>query len=385
MMQRVPSRRDPAGASSDLRVLVINFTLDRQSPVLAWQASVAVELSRRVASVHVITEWLGDFEAGERLTFDAIPHRPFGVPRRLGSLWLMLPRVVAAIERFRPDACFVHMAHQWCYRIGPYLRARGVPVLLWYAHGSVPWHLNLATTFASRVVTSTPEGFRIDTPKKRVIGQAIDTGLFVIPPDRAPRRELVTVGRVSRRKRVMLLVEMMSAIVRRPGLASARLVIVGPKLTADDHAYRAELDARITELGLSGNVAFTGPMAQAETALLYRTAALHLNVSETGSMDKTVMEALACGCPVLTSNEAFFSELADWPQMLMRDPTSEGLAERVAAVLDGASAQNASAQNAERLRNIVRGRHDLDGYADRIVAELEALVQEGRGGRVTAS
>lgn len=363
----------PTPARRRLRVLVINFTLDRQSPVLAWQASVVVKLAERVDSVHVFTEWLGDFDAPEGVTLDAMPHRPLGVPRRLGAAWLMVPRIVAAVRRFRPDVCFVHMAHQWCYRIGPYLRARGIPVLLWYAHGSVSWHLRLATTFASRIVTSTREGFRIETPKKRIIGQAIDTDLFVIPSDRSPRREIVTVGRVSRRKRVMLLIEMMAHVVRQPGLNRARLVIVGPELTADDRAYRSELDARIIALGLQERVVFAGAMAQADTARLYRTAALHINVSETGSMDKTVMEALACGCPVLTSNEAFLEVLAEWPQMLVREPTPESLSQKVAALLDPRDPPDP-----QRLRGIVSGRHDLEGYADRIVAELEALVRASR-------
>jgi glycosyltransferase involved in cell wall biosynthesis len=364
----------PVGTRSDLRVLVINFTLDRQSPVLAWQAGVVAELAKRVQRVHVFTEWLGDFEAPEGVTLDAMPHRPLGVPRRLGAAWLMLPRIMSAVRRFRPDVCFVHMAHKWCYRIGPYLRARGIPVLLWYAHGSVPCHLHLASACASRIVTSTPEGFRIATHKKRVIGQAIDTGLFVIPPDPTPRSEIVTVGRVSRRKRVTLLIEMMSHLVRQPGFADSRLVVVGPELTADDKAYRVEVDAMIAGLGLQDRVALPGPMAQADTARLYRSAALHVNVSATGSMDKTVMEALACGCPVLTSNEAFFDELASWPQMLIRDPTAEALAQRVASLLEPMDRLDPSA-----LRNIVVGRHDLDGYADRIVVELEALLRESRG------
>ena len=180
-----------------LRVLMLTFTLDRNSPVLAWQAAVASALARRVDTVHVFTEWLGAFEAPPRLTFEAMPHRPFGIPRRLGAAWLMLPRLARTIERFRPDVCFVHMTHEWCYRIGPYLRVRGVPVLLWYAHGSVPWTLHLSTKFASRIVTSTPEGFRLESPKKRVIGQAIDTALFDIPLDVCRTKEIVTVGRVS--------------------------------------------------------------------------------------------------------------------------------------------------------------------------------------------
>jgi len=333
-------------------------------------------LSQRVEAIHVFTEWLGDFEVPDRVSLTAMPHRPLGVPRTLGAAWLMLPSLIASIERFRPDACFVHMAHEWCYRIGPYLKVRGIPLLLWYAHGSVPWRLQLSTRIASRIVTSTPEGFRIATPKKRVIGQAIDTGLFVIPSDRRIQPEIVTVGRVSRRKRTMLLVEAMALLVGRPGLCGARLVIAGPQLTLDDDVYRREIDARIEELGLDRNVQVTGPMQQPETARLYRTAALHVNVSATGSMDKTVMEALACGCPVLTSNEAFATDLVSFPEMLLSDPTPAALADRIAAWLGGEHGIEP-----QRLRDLVIGRHDLEGYTRKIVCELEDLVRERRGPR----
>ena len=317
-MRESPAATEPINGNESseprrvaLRMLMLTFSLDRNSPVLAWQAAVASALAKRVDNVHVFTEWRAAFEAPPRLTFETMPHRPFGIPRRLGAAWLMLPRLVRTIERFRPDVRFVHMTHEWCYRIGPYLRVRGVPVLLWYAHGSVPWTLHLSTKFASRIVTSTPEGFRLESPKKRVIGQAIDTALFDIPLDVCRTKEIVTVGRVSRRKNVALLVEAVADVVRRPGLEDARLKIVGPQLTADDNAYRREIEELIIKLHLGSRVQVAGAMLQKDTADLYRTAALHVNVSGTGSMDKTVMEALACGCPVLTSNEAFFETSRD--------------------------------------------------------------------------
>ncbi|MDX2157467.1 MAG: glycosyltransferase family 4 protein [Hyphomicrobiaceae bacterium] len=352
-------------------MLLINFAMDRSSPVLPWQAAVADALVERAAAVHVVTEWLGDYVAPSRLTLDAIPRRPLGVPRRVGGLWLAVPRVVRAIERFRPNVCFVHMAHEWCYRIGPYLRARGIPILLWYAHGAVPWKLHVSAQIATRIVTSTPEGFRIQSPKKRVIGQAIDTALFDVPADRRPAREIVTVGRISRRKNLALLIEAMAKLVNRPELVATRLRIVGPELTADDRVYRAELDTLVARRGLEGMVGIEGPMTQPETAALYSTAALHVNVSGTGSMDKTVMEALSAGCPVVTSNVAFVETLAEFPEMLIEAPSPESLAERMAAWLDGRFAAEPGS-----LRAIVKGRHDLEGYANRIVVELQSLVDE---------
>ena len=356
-----------------LRVLVINFTLDEASPVLAWQPAVARAIARRVAAVHVFTESGGRFTPPGNLTFDVVPRWPYGVPRRLGSLALMVPRLRRIVRRFRPDACFIHMAHEWCTRIGPHLAREGVPILLWYAHGHVPASLHRAVRHATRIVTSTPEGFRIDTPKREIIGQAIDTETFVIPPDRRPKAEIVTVGRVSARKRTDLLVEAMAALVRRPGHEATRLIVVGPALTEDDRAYVERLKSRIAALGLSGNVDIRGAMEQRETARLYRTAALHVNVSDTGSMDKTVMEALACGCPVLTSNPAFRETLAAHPEMLIAEPTPERLAERMAALLAAPPA------SPETLRALVAGKHDLGGYADKIVARLAELAAARRG------
>jgi glycosyltransferase involved in cell wall biosynthesis len=371
-----PSQRSKAA----LRVLIINFTLDERSPVLAWQASVAREIAERVQEVHVFTEWLGEFAPPPNLTFDAMPHRPFGVPRRLGASWLMLPRLMGITRRFRPDVCFVHMAHEWCYRIAPYLRARGIPVLLWYAHGSVPWKLYLSNFGASRIVTSTPEGFRIETVKRRIIGQAIDTVMFNPDGARAHRVEVVSVGRVSRRKRTMLLVEAMAHVIKRPELAAARLILVGPTLTPDDARYEQELAARAAQLGLQENVELRGPMSQAETAALYETATLHVNVSDTGSMDKTVLEALACGCPVVTSNVAFFDLLKPVPAMLIAEPTPEALADRICEWLSGRHVI-AAATAAE----FVRGRNDLGGWTDRIVMELQDLVVGSRRQMETAT
>lgn len=360
-------RDDIAGSKLPLRVLVINFTLDEASPVLAWQPAVAKALAARVAAVHVFTESSGRFSAPGNLTFDVVPRWPYGVPRRLGALWLMVPRLKGIVRRFRPDVCFIHMAHEWCYRIGPFLERQGVPVLLWYAHGSVPPSLHRAVRHATRIVTSTPEGFRIDTPKREVIGQAIDTGMFVIPPDRSPAAEIVTVGRVSARKRVDLLIEAMAHLTRLPGHGETRLIVVGPVLTEADRAYVKGLEARVAELGLADCVTFAGPMEQQGTARLYKAASLHVNVSDTGSMDKTVMEALACGCPVLTSNPAFRATLAAIPAMWIEAPTPESLAGRMATLLTHPPAA------AEALRALVAGRHDLEGYADKIAATLMAL------------
>jgi glycosyltransferase involved in cell wall biosynthesis len=197
-----------------------------------------------------------------------------------------------ASERF--DAVFVHMSADWAYRLAPCWRQFGLPVLLWYAHGTVTNRLRKAHEQAACVVTSTPEGFRIPSSKVRVIGQGIDTDLFTPPASRPDNATIVAVGRVSRRKSVDLMLDTLAWLKANAPQYPFNLRIIGPTLTRDDSAYAVELADTVERRDLA--VTFEGPRAMGELPAVYGSAFLHLNLSQTGSMDKTILESLACGC-----------------------------------------------------------------------------------------
>ena len=198
-----------------MKLLVINFAMDLDDPVLAWQARVVDGLARHVESVLVLTERIGRIAPPPNVAVRRALGRPWGVPNRLGGVWLALPTVLALCMRQPFDAVFVHMAHAWIYRLGPIFRLFGIPVLLWYAHGSTSWRLRVAHRLASRVVTSTPEGFRLPSRKLSVIGQAIDTHLFRPSGSGAWGDEILYVGRIAPRKRIDRLVDAMAAVARQ--------------------------------------------------------------------------------------------------------------------------------------------------------------------------
>ena len=348
-----------------MRVLVVNFALDDDSPVLAHQSAFVRELAVRVEKVHVVTEWLGRFDRHPaNVEMTAIPRRPFGVPRRFGSLWFALPRVVSAVRDFRPDVCFVHMAHKWCYRLGPELKRRGFPLMLWYSHKQVSLGLRIATAFADRVVTATPEGFRLVSEKVEPIGHGIDVGHFSLGAASRQQGEIISVGRISPIKRLHLILEAIALLVRAN--ENVRLRLIGPELTAADKRYRGDLESLAERLGIRERVEFTGPRSKGDIANAYRAAALHINVSNTGGLDKSVIEALACGCPVLTSSAALFDTVRLYPEMAIVDPTPAELANRIDALL-------ATDLAPESLRSLVVGHHDLGSHVAKIVVRLEAL------------
>jgi glycosyltransferase involved in cell wall biosynthesis len=260
------------------------------------------------------------------------------------------------------------MAHEWAYRLQPALRAARVPVLLWYAHGSVTWRLRLAHRCVDRVVTSSPEGFRLPSAKRAVIGQAIDTRLFDVPAGRHDRHDVLYVGRLSPRKRVERLVEGLAALRATAPTVPVRLRLAGPPLGAEGDRYVESLRALAGRLGVADAVEIVGFVPPADVPALYRTAFLHANVSHTGSMDKTVLEALACGCPVVTSNVAFRELLAGRPDAFLgRDDPDD-----VARAMLRHYERRHEVRPAE-WRALVVGRHDLDGFMRALMRELEAL------------
>lgn len=353
-----------------MRLLFIAFELDEDSAVLAWQGRVANALAAHCEQVVAVAEKVGRYEPADNVEVHALPGRPWGIPRKLGSAVLLNPWFYRLCRRRRIDACFIHMAAPWAYRLAPAFRLLDLPTLVWYAHGSVNRALRWVHRCADRIVTSTPEGFRLPSNKCHVIGQGIDTKLFVLTrPAGMQNHTLVYSGRLSSRKRIELLIETL-ALLRGEHALPITLRLIGGVITSADQAYLAELKADVQRRQLGPYVRFDGHIPMSTMPAVYNDAFLHINVSQTNSMDKTVLESLACGCPVLTSNEAFPGLLNDagYPQFILADDSPPAIAQRVAELY-----RTQDQYAPEAMRALIVGHHDLDSYAGKIITQLGAI------------
>jgi len=227
----------------------------------------------------------------------------------------------------------------------------------------------LALKAAHAAVTSTPESLRLTSPKISVIGHGINTDTFTISAERTPLKEIIYIGRISQRKRIL---EVIAAFDRLRAIEPAsnwQLKLYGPTLTADDSAYLTQCTEDVRQRGLQDSVHFNGPIQHEQMPALYKTAAIHLSLSDTGSMDKTVLEALACGCPVLTSNPAFQTLLSNTPGQYTTTDTPEQIARGIIDVL-------AHNYPPHELRKLVTDNHSLPHCIERITAILTDLINK---------
>ena len=91
-----------------------------------------------------------------------------------------------------------------------------------------------------------------------------------------------------------------------------------------DAGYAAELHALAAELGIEDDVVWVGGVPHHETLPFYRAAAAFVYPSHNETFGLPILEAMACGCPVVTSDRSAMPETAGGAALLAdpEDPAS---------------------------------------------------------------
>lgn len=177
----------------------------------------------------------------------------------------------------------------------------------------------------------------VDPAKLKLIYEAVDHDLFR-PGDAGQARAHIT--RYGVTKPFVLFVSSLWRYKNAEGLLKAwalartdlpgrQLVLVG----AGEEKYTAELVALASTLGIAGDVVFTGKLPLTETVSFYRAADVFVYPSLNETFGLPILEAMACGCPVVTSDTSAMPETAGGAAVLAdpADPASIAKAIAVAA------------------------------------------------------
>jgi teichuronic acid biosynthesis glycosyltransferase TuaC len=258
----------------------------------------------------------------------------------------------------------------------------------------IPFHLRrpqlrFALRRAARVI-AVSESLRRDAvslgipaEKVRVIGNGIDPEVFH-PVDRIEARRalglpkygplLVSVGTLAPRKGFHLVMEAMAKLGKR--WPTLRFAIVGGD--GAEGAMEAELRALAKRLKIEDRMVFAGPRRSEELAAWYGAADLFVLATAHEGCPNVVLEALACGTPVVATPVGSIPELlaasGEAPEVgLVIERTAESIAAGIDAALNRAwDRDRVRARIASRTWRVV-GREQAEelwqaaGYAVRTV------------------
>ena len=161
-----------------------------------------------------------------------------------------------------------------------------------------------------------------------VVHHGVDLGRFSPRgPRRAPPGYLLWIGQAYPRKNLDTLVRSY-ALLARQGAQPPPLHVLGAAGWRD-----AEVRRLVGELGLGERVRFEGWVPDAELAAWYRGAALLVVPSLHEAFGLPVLEALACGTPVLCADQPALREVGGEVALFVNAREPERLAEGIARAL----------------------------------------------------
>lgn len=187
-----------------------------------------------------------------------------------------------------------------------------------------------AVIFVSRALQANAQEVGLVGKRNAVIYNGVDIDLFQLAATEMSesRPTILSVGRLSPEKGHHILLEAF-ALLRASTHPRAQLVVIG------DGVLMPELQRKVTDLGVSDAVRLLGSLSQAELPSHYQGCDVFCLPSFSEGLPCAVLEAMACGKPVVASAVGGVPEVVDREGGLLVAPgDAESLAHALAAALD---------------------------------------------------
>jgi glycosyltransferase involved in cell wall biosynthesis len=355
-----------------MRLLLFNLATDADDPILGFTTNWIRALAERVEFIHVITMRAGRVDVPDNVRVYSVgKEKGYSELRRVIEFYKILTPILRGES---VDVCFSHMMPLFTVMAGPILKLMGIPIVTWYAHLNLTWTLRAAHWLSARMLASVSDAYPYRRDKFIAIGQGIDTALFSpraeITPESIPL--ILCVGRLSPVKNHPTLIKAAS-LLRKSWRQPFRVVIVGGPATSRDEPYVLSLHQQVKELGLKNIVCFEPAVSMNRLPEWYRRSDVNVNMTPTGSGDKVVWEAMACGRLCVVANKGFVQTLGTYAnQCLFRYGDPQQLAERLRWTL--ALSYNERARIGDFFREQVVADHCLERLAQNLLKTFTAAM-----------
>jgi glycosyltransferase involved in cell wall biosynthesis len=142
-----------------------------------------------------------------------------------------------------------------------------------------------------------------------------------------PERFLLYVGTIEPRKNLPILLQAYASVADQ--MPDHRLVVVGPQGWMVENIVQ-----KSGQLNISDKVHFTGYVEQADLPLIYNLADVFIYPSVYEGFGLPVLEAMACGTPVITSNVSSMPEIVGDAGVLLAPNNPEVLAQSLLELIN---------------------------------------------------
>jgi len=288
-------------------LIVINYCMDIDDPVLSHQVATVNELSKYFKRVIVLTGRIGNYTTNSNVqvkSFDYDKRKKIRVLFRFIFIFLRIT--------FNHDqkVVFSHMTDIYSAIISPFTKIMRIKHYLWYAHTHKSIYLQWSHIWVNKIITSTSGSCPIKSRKIFVIGQGVNSKDFpFFLRDFESRKEIIHIGRFDPKKNISKIIETVAEL--RKIYSQTQLKIIGSSTSVEYSKIAEILKYEIVHIKKYSWVEFLPSVTRSMVPDILNSADIFLHAYE-GSLDKTLIEATMSGIPVVTINREYLSEFGTW-------------------------------------------------------------------------
>ncbi len=341
-------------------LLILAQKVNQEDDLLGFFVEWLREFSKHFDRVFVIVLEKGPYDLPDNVEVYSIGKETRN--SKLKRAFNFLRLIVKLVPK--SSGVFAHMSPIFAIAVWPFASLCDKKIVLWYLHRSVTWKLKTAEKLSDVIVTAAKESLPFKSNKIIETGHGIPSEIFNTQREwDSSASRIISIGRISRIKNYETLLEALNILKSRGINISG--TIVGRPVMAADKQYFEELKSLKKNLALGSTLEFKGFASYQTVPGLYRNADIAVGLTPHGGIDKTILEAMASGCLILTSNTAnqkYFGQYSD--MLIFQHGDAKMLADKIETLHQMPPEEKAKLS--EYLVASVRKYHDLEKTISKI-------------------
>jgi glycosyltransferase involved in cell wall biosynthesis len=235
---------------------------------------------------------------------------------------------------------------------------------MWRNHSYGNLFTRISVLLSDKVLCTSKFAFVAKYKKTILMPVGIDTNKFIkfeSSKVHKVKNSILFLGRMNPIKKPDLLIEAL-LILGKKGVAF-RADFYGDSLPKDQDYYNS-LKNRVAEMGLNKQINFYKSVPNYETPKIYNAYEIFVNLTPSGSFDKTILEAAACGCLLVITNKSLSGDIDE--RMIMKSEDVKDIAEGIDFWLNVSNEEKVKIS--EKLQKYVLEKHRLGFLVEKLVS-----------------
>ncbi len=315
--------------AKDKKILILNIATDSKDTSLGFAISWLNEFSKNYQEVDVITLKKGDASGlNDNINIYEVNKNK----SKLFAVSNFYKTINLLTKTNNYEYCFSHMSAIMMLASYPVLFIRKLKSIFWYTHAGPKNLFNKlvlfkATFFASKIITASENSFPLKSKKVTPIGHAIDYKTFYKKIDSFSKEDFAIVSRISKSKNID---ESIEGFLNSNASESSSILIIGGPLTNEDKIYNEYL---LNKYKKKNNVSFIGPVSHSELVSYLKNVSFHINNTDKGFYDKSVLETSANGIINFYKNADYDKNIpTKYQDVLKFDGSSNDLSNKISSI-----------------------------------------------------